>query len=155
MLYLDTSALVKRYFDEPGHRSIVARFESGEEIFTSMLTYGEVHSVIGRKFRSKEFGLARLAQLREDFMHDWRFGLSILQVDSQTMTKLPQLVERYKLKTGDAVQLSALFWLSAAIPSGGFRNPGNEIVEFGVSDKNLAKIAFNCGFKIFDPEEES
>jgi predicted nucleic acid-binding protein len=154
MLYLDTSALVKRYFNEVGHRSVVARFESGEEIFTSRLTYGEVHSVIGRKFRSEEFGLARLVQLREGFLNDWLFSLSILEVDGRTMTQLPELVERYPLKAGAAIQLSAAFWLKDAIRLGKYRDHAQATVEFGVTDRDLAKAALNCGFKIFNPEED-
>ena len=50
MLYLDASALVKRYSNEKGSRAVVERFESGEKIFTSVLSFGEVHASFARKF---------------------------------------------------------------------------------------------------------
>src|SRR5579863_9005606 len=107
MLYLDSSALIKRYSNEKGSRAVLVRFESGEKIFTSMLTFGEVHSFLGRKFRSRELGVTELTKLRKNFENDWLFSLSILDVDSRTMNALPQLVEQYEIRAGDAIHLCA------------------------------------------------
>jgi hypothetical protein len=69
-----------------------------------------------------------------------------------TMVALPALCERYFLKAGDAVQLSAAFWLKDAIRvrAKGFEDRGN-FVEFGVSDRQLSKAALKCGFQVFNP----
>ncbi len=154
MLYLDSSALVKRYSNERGSRAVVARFESGEKIFTSMLSFGEVHSSIARKFRSKELSLLELRKLRENFLNDWLFSLSILDLDGRTMSELPRLVEQHDLRAGDAIHLAAAFWLKDTIRLRKHRDRLEETVEFGVADKRLAKVAQECGFKMFNPEDE-
>ncbi|HTC64844.1 MAG TPA: type II toxin-antitoxin system VapC family toxin [Candidatus Saccharimonadales bacterium] len=153
MLYLDSSVLVKRYSDERGSRAVAARFESGEKIFTSMLSFAEVHSSISRKFRSRELTLKELQVLRENFTEDWLFSLNILNLDVGTMSALPQFVETHELRAGDALHLSAACWLR---DTNLVRKRGNqraEIFEFGVSDKRLAKIARECGLQVFNPEE--
>jgi hypothetical protein len=68
------------------------------------------------------------------------------------MSALPSLCEQYFLKAGDAVQLSAAFWLKDAIRvrAKGFEDSAN-FVEFGVSDRQLAKAALKCGFQVFNP----
>ncbi len=154
MLYLDSSALVKRCANEKGSRAVGARFESGEKVFTSMVSFGEVHSSIARKFRSKELNSAELTKLRESFLDDWLFSLSVLNLDSSTMSELPRLVEQFELRAGDAIQLSTAFWLKNTNRLRRRSNLPEEAVEFGVADKRLAKVAQDCGFQVFNPEDE-
>jgi len=154
MLYLDASALVKRYSAEKGSRAVVARFESGEKIFTSMLSFGEVHTSIARKFRSKKLSSVALAKLHAELENDWVHNLSVVGLDLRTMSALPQLVEQYDLRAGDAVHLSAAFWLKHSIRVRNGRDLPAEPVEFGVSDRRLAKVALECGLQVFNPEDE-
>lgn len=154
MLYLDSSALVKRYSVEKGSDAVVARFESGERIFTSVLSFGEVHASIGRKFRSGGLTLVELAKIREDFQNDWFFSLTILDLDTRTMSELPRMVEQFDLRAGDAIHLSAAFWLKDTLRLLPRDDRLKETVEFGVADKRLGKIAQECGFKMFNPEDE-
>lgn len=153
MLYLDSSALVKRYSIERGSRAVAARFASGESIFTSMLSFAEVQASIARKFRSGGLTLVELAKLREDFLNDWSFSLSILDLDSRTMSELARLVEQYDLRAGDAIHLSTAFWLKDTIRLRRSRDPLEEVVELGASDKRLVIIAKDCGFQIFNPDD--
>jgi predicted nucleic acid-binding protein len=155
MLYLDASALVKRYFVERGSAVVAARFDSGEQIFTSMISFAEVHSAIGRKLRSKEVDKREFVRLRDAFENDWLFSLNKLDVDLRTMTALPQLVQSHALKAGDAIQLSTAVWLrdSFRSRSGHAQSGGN--FEFGVADKKLGKIASQYGLQVFDPEEKN
>ena len=48
MLYLDSSALMKRYVIEKGSGALSARFERGENIYTSLLSFGEIHAALAR-----------------------------------------------------------------------------------------------------------
>jgi hypothetical protein len=95
-----------------------------------------------------------MARLRKSFLNDWLFSLSILDVDSRTMSQLPRLVEEYELRAGDAIHLSAAFWLKNGIRLHGRPDRQDESVEFGVADKRLAKVAQECGFQMFNPEDE-
>ena len=156
MLYLDSSALVKRYVLEEGSEAVISRFESGEVIYTSMLSFAEVHSTIGRKFREKQLTAGGKQKLVDEFMGDWLFSLTVLELTPHTMSALPTLCERYFLRASDAIQLSAAIWLkdSMRLHAKGFEGSVG-IVEFGVTDKCLGKVAAECGFKIFNPEEEN
>jgi predicted nucleic acid-binding protein len=121
MLYLDASALVKRYFHERGSKAVVARFGREERIFTSKLSFAEIHSSLGRKFRTGELNSQDLARVREEFESDWLFSLSVLDLDVGTISAISQLVEQYDLKAGDAIHLSAAFWLRDTIRLGRIR----------------------------------
>jgi hypothetical protein len=118
-----------------------------------MLSFGEIHSFMGRKFRSGEVNLSGVVKLREVFLNDWLFSLSVVDVDTRTMSELPRLVEKYELRAADAIHLSSAFWLRDTIRLRGQRDRLEEPVEFGVADKRLAKVAHDCGFRIFNPEE--
>jgi predicted nucleic acid-binding protein len=154
MLYLDASALAKRYFDEKGSTAVAARFESGERIFTSILSYAEIHSAIARKFRDKEFDVQEFIGLRDAFQNDWYFSLSKLDLDLKAMIALPRLVETYSLNAGDAIHLSTAVWLKDSILVGVWSAKSGETVEFGVSDNRLANVAQACGLQVFNPENE-
>ena len=152
MLYLDTSVLVKRYFQEVGSKAVNSRFESGEKIYTSILTFAEVHAAIGRKYRVGELNAKEKKTLIDEFQEDWLFSLEVLELTTVTMIALPSLCEQYSIRGSDAVHLSAAFWLRDAIRirAKGFEAGGN-FVEFGVSDRQLSKAALMCGFQVFDP----
>jgi predicted nucleic acid-binding protein len=152
MLYLDSSALVKRYVQEKGSKAVTSRFERGETIYTSVLSFAEVHSAIGRKYRDRELSIKEKEKLVDEFLNDWLFSLSILELTAHTMSALPTLCEKYFLKASDAIHLSAAFWLKDAIRlhAKGSEGSGN-IVEFGVSDRQLGDVALKCGFQVFNP----
>jgi predicted nucleic acid-binding protein len=154
MLYLDSSALAKRYFNEKGSAVVAARFESGEKIFTSILSYAEIQSAIARKFRKKALDGREFNRLRDAFRDDWLFSLSKLDLDLNSMTALPGLVETYSLKAGDAIHLSTAVWLKDSLRVGVRSGKAGGTVEFGVADNQLAKVAQECGFQVFNPEEE-
>ena len=78
MLYLDASALGKRYADEPGSDAIHSRFNSREKIFTSVLSYAEIQAALGRKFREQKINKAHLAEIRERFTLEAVSKLSIV-----------------------------------------------------------------------------
>jgi uncharacterized protein len=154
MLYLDSSALAKRYFQEKGTRAVSARFMGGEPIYTSVLSYGEVHAAMGRKFRSNETDAEGLQRRRDAFTNDWLYELSLVELSVQTMSALPKLVEVYDLKAGDAIHLSAALWLRDTIYLRTKSNHFKEAMEFGVADRRLGWVAAQCGLQVFDPENE-
>jgi len=154
MLYLDASVLMKRYFTEKGSRALNYRFERGETMYTSVLSFGEVHSALARIYRMKEMSSAELTRLREAFESDWLFGLGALELNLQAMASLPKLVEQYPLKAGDAIHLSTALWLKDTIRLRMHGAHAGEPLEFGVADRSLGLIAEKCGFKVFNPEDE-
>ena len=51
MIYLDTSALIKRFVEEKGSALVQSMVESGEAVATSKIAYAEVFSGLTRKMR--------------------------------------------------------------------------------------------------------
>lgn len=154
MLYLDSSVLIKRYFKEKGSHALNARFQRGGEIYTSVLSFAEVHGALARAFRMKEVSSRELTSLREAFDGDWLIGLSPLEVSLRTMITLPKLVEQYPLKASDAIHLSTAHWLRDTVRLRAGRSREGESVEFGVADQRLAQIALKSGLRVFNPEDE-
>jgi uncharacterized protein len=153
MLYLDSSALMKRYVAEKGSAGLNARFERSETIYTSLLSFGEIHSVLARAYRTRSLTAEDLSKIREEFLNDWLFGLSKIEVNIHTMSALPELVEKYPLKAADAIHLSAAFWLRDTLRLRGLRPLAKHELEFGAADKQLGEAAAKCGLLVFDPEQ--
>ncbi len=152
MLYLDSSALVKVYFKEIGTEEVIARAtKPTEEICTSMLTFAEVHSALARRHRERLMTSQELVESRKLFELDWTNLLSVFELNLQTMAALPNLVEKFRLRAGDAIHLSTALWLKNTIQSEVAPNV-KDVLEFGVADRNLAEIAGKCGLRVFNPE---
>ena len=152
MLYLDSSALVKRYILEKGSEELAARFERGDRLFTSMLSFAEVHRVLASKFRERRIKDTHLKQLKENFTYDWMILFTITELDTNTMTAVPYLVLEHGLKSADAVHLSAAIWLRDLIRLKPPATDGDAHLEFASSDKELMQAARKEGFDIFDTE---
>ncbi|OOP55959.1 MAG: hypothetical protein AYP45_11800 [Candidatus Brocadia carolinensis] len=70
MIYLDTSALVKKYVAEEGSENIVAIMKS-PVIATSRLTYPEILSTLVRRFRVGDITNNKLKEILKAFESDW------------------------------------------------------------------------------------
>ncbi len=151
MLYLDASALVKRYLSERGSDAVETRFRSGKRIFTSALSYAEIHAALGRKYQDREMRKNKFEVARKAFVQDWLYSLNILEMNAGTLAALPELVEHHPLKAADAVHLSAALWLRdmcLLVPD----FAGGDVLEFGVADRRLARVVTACGLTVFNPE---
>jgi uncharacterized protein len=153
MLYLDASALMKRYITEKGSGALNVRFERGEIIYTSLLSFGEIHTAIVRAYRMRRLAATDLSRIRETFLNDWCIGLTPIEVNVHTMKALPGLVENYPLRAADAIHLSAACWLRDTLRLREHRPLLEHEVEFGVADVRLGEAAAKCGLLVFNPEE--
>ncbi len=156
MIYIDTSALAKRYITEAGSAQVRRRLaksaDSGEHIFTSVLTYAEILTLFGRRYRAGEFDLQAFRKASDDFLADWLSALNVLELDTRTMSALPELTVRYPLKSADAIHLSAALWLRDGSRLTGEFAGRHALLEFVVADKSLARIASGCGMTVLIPE---
>jgi uncharacterized protein len=144
---------MKRYVTEKGSGALNARFERGGPIYTSLLSFGEIHAVLARAHRMKKLSADDLAGIRAAFLNDWRLGLSAVEVNVHTMAELPRLVENYPLRASDAIHLSAAFWLMDTLQLRGRRPVRKDEFEFGAADLRLAQAATKCGLPVFNPEQ--
>ncbi len=107
--YLDTSALVKRYFAEPGSAS-VRRLFRGRQLATVRVAYAELAATIARLHR-EELVTHRardrvFARMERDFS-----AIAVVEVRRALVQSVPELVIRQPLRGYDAVHLAAALLL--------------------------------------------
>ncbi len=140
VVYLDSSAIVKRYVLEPGSRDVrelYLRAYSGEVgLAFSVWNVGEVLGVFDKAVRLGRLGLEEYRLARNRFLLETRrmvkLGVAlVLPVKFGFLKESWRLVERYHVYQADALQL-----VSA-------RHSGAE--EFVTGDKRLHELALDYG----------
>jgi uncharacterized protein len=101
-LYLDTSALLKRYVDEPDSERFVALIDSDVAWLTCRVTWVEVWRNVSRRL---ELGAGRRAKAA--FEADWRrFG--VVEVDDTLCRDAGRVAEETGARSLDAIHLAAI-----------------------------------------------
>lgn len=110
MIYLDTSAIVKRYAEEPGSNRLDTFFRSAPELATAKIAYAEVHAALNRKRREGTLSRTRYDLAVEQFEAEWPGYLRIdLRDDILAMTR--DLTRRHPLRGFDAIHLASALYL--------------------------------------------
>ncbi len=113
ILYLDTSALLKLYVEEPGTSAVVARVREAEAVATVRVTYAEARAALAR--HRKEGGLTGLGLRRAVRELDREWGMyNVVDVSDPLVRRAGALAERHALRGYDAVQLAAALDLRVA-----------------------------------------
>jgi predicted nucleic acid-binding protein len=110
ILYLDASALVKRYVQEKASQDVYTWIEAAEMVVTGLITRVEVTAAIARAGRMKlitpEETLAALRQFRSEWESFQR-----LPITENTVVRGDALAVEHNLRGYDATHLScALIW---------------------------------------------
>ena len=149
MLYLDSSALVKLYIQEKGTESLKARLVTEDALFSSTLTYAEIHAALATRMREGAFNRLTFGRAARKFASDWRNAITSIALDTNVLAQVKQLVFPFALRGGDAVHLATAIWLrdrqrrQAAADS--------LSLDFAASDRHLLQAAEQIQFKVFDP----
>jgi len=77
ILYLDTSALVKRYFKEPYSDQVIAKWQEATEIVTSSVAYAETLAAIYRKKRESALKDNLVKEIADALRADWNSFIRI------------------------------------------------------------------------------
>jgi predicted nucleic acid-binding protein len=102
MIYLDTSALVKRYLKEDGSEIVGSIVRQQKVIATSKLAYPEMLSALMRKHRAGEIQRKPLDRVIGQFETDWE-KLVIVEFHDELLEIIKSLIERYPLGGADVV----------------------------------------------------
>ncbi len=144
MIYADSSVIVKRYYQEPGTARVRERWASGERVFTSRVSYAEVHAALARKRREGGLPTPMFRTIASAFESEWPAYDQIL-VDTETLGEVRRLVRRHALRGSDAIHLAAAVWL--------WRQLGAP-VEFWVADDRLETAARKERLTVINPNRE-
>lgn len=156
MRYLDSSALVKRYVKEPGTENLAARItaeqSTGQALFTSALTFAEVHHAISRKLREKAPSVVASREAKEVFEVDWTNYFTVIELAVGVLGFIPEIFERTTLKSSDAVHLASALWIRNLFRLSSRHGPKGSKVSLATSDLALAKEACRWNLEVFNPE---
>jgi predicted nucleic acid-binding protein len=110
ILYLDTSALVKRYVVETGSRDVNALIEQAETVGSVLLTRVEMASALAKAVRMNWVDAKDAENAWQDFLGQWQF-FARLSVTPVLVERASDLVWKYGLRGYDAIHLAAaLLW---------------------------------------------
>jgi predicted nucleic acid-binding protein len=144
MIYLDSSALVKRYVEEQGTDFVKSVLAGNGLITTSKLTYPEILSALMRKVRTGEIERKTFNGIVDVFDKDWDHVL-VLDFHKDLLQIVRILIEKHPLKAADAIHLSSALWL---------RHSSKADVTFIASDSNLLKAARAEKLQVMNPLDE-
>ena len=109
-LYLDASALVKRYLSEPGTPEVNQAIAEVEVVATTIVSRVEVAAAFAKAVRMEAAEGEEAASMLESFREDWT-DFFRLHVSNAAATRAERLAFEEGLRGYDAVQLaSALAW---------------------------------------------
>ena len=105
-LYLDTSALAKRYVLEKGSDIVAKKCEEASVILLSILSPVEMASVFSRMHREKKLTEKQHMELRKEFAMDLA-GATIIRLDEGVITGSISYVEKRGIATLDAIHVAS------------------------------------------------
>jgi len=110
ILYLDTSALVKRYVVESGTTAVTTLISQAEVVGTAVITRAETVAAFAKAVRVGALLADEAHQVVQIFRTDWPF-LVRLQMSESLMARADALAWELGLRGYDAVHLAAaLIW---------------------------------------------
>ena len=156
MLYLDSSALFKRYQNEQGTAALNTRLRKETKglrsVFTSVLTYAEMHAVFARRVREKQLSADEAAVVQDEFDADWVLSIVPIELGTGVLVFVRDLVKRLPLRGADAIHLASALWLRDMARLGTKTDQYSGPLVFLSSDKQLLKAAANSRLEVFNPE---
>jgi predicted nucleic acid-binding protein len=108
IIYLDTSALLKRYVRESGSEDVKEWLTSAEFIGSSVLTRPEMASALSRAVRSGYLSSEQAQELKNQYREDWSKIVEIT-VSDLLIARAETLAWEQKLRGYDSVHLAAAF----------------------------------------------
>ena len=145
ILYLDTSALVKRYFYEKYSDDVISRWKSATQIVTSFVAYAETMASMYRKKRESDLADTLISKITDSFHRDWESFIRV-KVNDNLNGYIDRVVEKYPLRGFDAIHLASAIVIHERLP---------EDFVFACFDNRLARAAQSEGLETFPPEDES
>ncbi|OGQ94872.1 MAG: hypothetical protein A2521_09555 [Deltaproteobacteria bacterium RIFOXYD12_FULL_57_12] len=115
ILYLDTSALVKRYFREPYTDDILSRWQAADQIVTSAVAYAETMAAVYRKKRESGLAETLIRKIVDAFCRDWESFIRV-EVNDELNGSIDRVVDGYPLRGFDAIHLASALVIKERLP---------------------------------------
>jgi len=142
-LFFDTSALVKRYYEEDGSENVDELIEEEEStVVITSLSIIEATSAFRRKYNQGEIEQDRMDQLLSTFFEEAIEDFVIVPIEESFMEYSFNLILTEDLRTLDSLQLSAALTVN------------QENLKFISADKKLNTVAEEQGLKTHNPQKQ-
>lgn len=144
-LFFDTSALVKRYYDEPGTDVVDQLIESKEtKVVLTAITVIEAVSAFRRKYNRDDIPEKIVDKLLTAFFDEALSDFLIVSTEEALFTYSFDLILEDDLRTLDSLQLSAALAVSDEV---------GELL-FVSADRELVSVANNRGLETVNPDTD-
>lgn len=138
-VFLDTSALAKRYVQESGSEELEEFFASIQaEVYVSTLAFIEFSSALGRKLHNKEISKLNGSDAFKELEKDWHEVFVKIPLENTLAESAAVIALEYLLKGSDAVHLASAQVIEAEL--------------FVASDNKLTRVAKKMGMGTYNPE---
>jgi uncharacterized protein len=131
VIYLDTSALIKRFVNEKGAPVVQSIVQRKGTIATAKIAYAEIFAGLTRKFREGNLPKAQYALACRQFERDWQAYIRV-ELEDDLLLLARDLIQRHPLRGFDAVNLASALTLKISL---------GEQITFAAADGRLLKIA--------------
>jgi uncharacterized protein len=137
-LYLDTSALIKRYVEETGSIDVLDWMDLADVIGTGLITRAEVSAALTRIARINKVELQILNKTLDRFRLEWD-NFNRLPINEELIARADFLACQHGLRCYDAVHLAAaLVWQEALMLP----------VTLATYDQELAEASKKSGIQV-------
>lgn len=146
--YLDSSAWVKRYFDERGSDWVDVLFEQDDLLSCSTLGLIEVRATAARKFAAGGIDAAFLAETKAWLLDEWSSFLWV-GLAPEVVERSLDVADTFALRGSDSVHLASALQLRGDL--------GIDASEFTfvTADQELKAAAVRAGLTVIDPQEQA
>ena len=146
--YLDSSAWVKRYFDEAGSGRVGHLFAQHEILCCSPLGLIEVGSTMARKRTAGEVRPEEFEPKWTSLLKDWRRFLR-MEMTPAVVQRALDASDTYCLRGADSVHLASALILKEEL------EVDAQEFTFVTSDEELKAAALKAGLAVVDPQEQA
>jgi predicted nucleic acid-binding protein len=149
-LYIDSSALVKRYVHETGSEWLTSQLVPIPEFsrFTSRLSIVEVISAFARRMRDGSLSQDQFSAARDAFRDDCLYEYRIVSPTQAIIDHACTMLERHPLRAFDAAHLA-----TALIVEQFLAIEGDSPLSFISADERLNQAACGEGLQFDNPNQ--
>jgi predicted nucleic acid-binding protein len=138
ILYLDTSALVKIYVDEPGSNIVRSVVAQAKMVASHQIAYVEAQATFARLHREQMFTTEELEIITSEFEEDWLKYFQV-PVSQSLLQRATELARTFALRAYDSVHLAAVEMLV---------NQTGQPIMFACFDQRLNQAANKLGIPL-------
>ncbi|MAF12679.1 hypothetical protein CMK11_19695 [Candidatus Poribacteria bacterium] len=142
VIFLDTSAVVKRYVTEPGSQR-VRDLTADSDSHISHVTVVEYVAAVCRQGRSGRLTETQVSAAIGLFRSEAENGYGLLGVTDAVITLAASLAERHAVRGYDAVQIASALSVQAVLAP--------EPVTLVTADRQMCDVARVEGMSVIDP----